>query len=61
MIDALSTADVVLASVAVSMLLAAFGAVLTSVSVVAALGLGSLPAGGSIGYALFYNPPKTVQ
>jgi len=51
MIDALSTADVVLASIAISMLLAAFGAVLTSLSVVAALGMGSLPAGGSIGYA----------
>jgi len=61
MLDALSTADVVLASIAISMLVAAFGAVLTSLSVVAALGMGSLPAGGSIGYALFYNPPKTVR
>jgi len=53
----LSTADAVLVSIAVTMLLATAGAVLTSLSVAAALGAGSIPAGGSIGYALFCDPP----
>lgn len=53
----LSTADAVLASIALTMLLATVGAVVTSLSVAAALGAGSIPATGSIGYALFYNPP----
>jgi len=53
----LSTPDLVLASIAITMLLAAFGAVATSLSVAAAFGAGSIPATGSIGYALFYNPP----
>ena len=57
MIDALSTADLVLAGIAVPMLLAAFGAVVTSLSVAVAMAAGSIPATGSIGYALFYNPP----
>ncbi|WP_135303826.1 hypothetical protein [Haloarcula amylovorans] len=52
-----ATADLVLASIALSMVLAAFGAVLTSFSVVTAMAAGSLSASGSIGYALFYNPP----
>ena len=52
-----STADFVLASIALTMVLAAVGAVLTSLSVAIALGAGSIPASGSIGYALFYNPP----
>ncbi|WP_058992810.1 hypothetical protein [Haloarcula sp. CBA1127] len=49
--------DLVLASIALSMLLASLGAVVTSLSFVTALSAGSLPATGSIGYALFYNPP----
>ena len=53
----LSTADFVLASIAIVMSLAAFGAVATSLSVAVAMGAGSIPATGSIGYALFYNPP----
>ncbi|KAA9399028.1 hypothetical protein Har1130_12545 [Haloarcula sp. CBA1130] len=52
-----SMPDLVLASIALSMLLAFLGAVVTSVSFVTALSAGSLPASGSIGYALFYNPP----
>ncbi|WP_254272386.1 hypothetical protein [Haloarcula marina] len=54
----LSTADLVLASIAFSMVLAGLGGVLTSLSVVTALSAGSLTASGSIGYALFYNPPE---
>ena len=57
MIDTLSTADLVLASIALVMTVAAFGAVATSVSVAVAMAAGSIPATGSIGYALFYNPP----
>jgi len=53
----LSTADLVLASIAIAMALAAFGAVVTSLSVAVAMAAGSIPASGSIGYALFYNPP----
>jgi len=53
----LSAADLVLASIALSMVGATVGAVLTSVSLVTALSAGSLPATGSIGYALFYDPP----
>ena len=57
MIDTLSTADLVLASIALVMAVAAFGAVATSVRVAVAMAAGSIPATGSIGYALFYNPP----
>ncbi|MDS0259812.1 hypothetical protein NDI56_10455 [Haloarcula sp. S1CR25-12] len=56
-VASLSTADFVLASIALVMTLAAFGAVVTSLSVAVAFGAGSIPATGSIGYALFYNPP----
>jgi hypothetical protein len=54
-----STADLVLASIAIAMTLAAFGAVATSLSVAIAMAAGSIPATGSIGYALFYNPPTS--
>jgi len=57
MLESLSTADAVLVSIAATMLVATLGAVVTSFSVAAALGAGSIPATGSIGYALFYNPP----
>jgi len=53
----LTTADLVLASIAIAMTLSAFGAVATSLSVAVAMAAGSVPATGSIGYALFYNPP----
>ncbi|MBX0287863.1 hypothetical protein [Haloarcula salinisoli] len=57
MTDGLSTADLVLATIAIALALSAFGAVATSVSVAVAMAAGSIPATGSIGYALFYNPP----
>jgi len=57
MVASLSTPDLVLATIALTMLLATAGAVVTSISIAAALGAGSIPAGGSIGYALFYDPP----
>ena len=56
MID-LSTPDLVLLSIALSMGLALLGGVVFSLSIYTALGAGSLPAGGSIGYALFFDPP----
>jgi hypothetical protein len=57
MLASLSTPDLVLASIAVLLLLATVGAVVTPFSVAVALGAGSIPASGSIGYALFYDPP----
>ncbi|MFC7026514.1 hypothetical protein ACFQJ5_01190 [Halomicroarcula sp. GCM10025324] len=54
----LSTPDLVLLSIAASMLLAAVGGFASSLSLWTALGAGSLPAGGSIGYALFFDPPE---
>lgn len=57
MLASLSAPDLVLACIAVAMLLATVGGLLTSFSVAVALGAGSIPAGGSVGYALFYNPP----
>jgi len=53
----LATADVVLLSIALSMLLASAVAFVLPVGLASALGLGSLPASGSVGYALFYDPP----
>ncbi|MFC6863827.1 hypothetical protein ACFQGE_10155 [Halomicroarcula sp. GCM10025817] len=53
----LSTPDLVLLSIALSMLVAAVGGLTSSLSLWTALGAGSLPAGGSIGYALFCDPP----
>jgi len=59
-VASLSPADFVLVSIALVMALAAFGAVVTSLSVAVAMAAGSIPATGSIGYALFYNPPTDV-
>ncbi|MFB6151657.1 MAG: hypothetical protein ABEJ40_07615 [Haloarculaceae archaeon] len=53
----LSTNDAVLAAIPAWLLVAAAAAVPASVSVGTALAVGSLPASGTIGYALFYDPP----
>jgi len=59
MVDApLATPDLVLANIALWLGLASLCAVALPVSAGAALGVGSLPAGGSIGYALFLDPPS---
>jgi hypothetical protein len=51
-------ADLVLAAVALPMILAALVGFVHSVQLGVALGAGSVPAGGTIGYALFYDPPS---
>jgi len=55
----LATADLVLVAIAVPMLVASLAAALSPVQLGVALGAGSVPASGTIGYALFYDPPKT--
>ncbi|MCU4800424.1 hypothetical protein OB920_08590 [Halobacteria archaeon HArc-gm2] len=54
----IATADVVLAAVALPMVLATLVGLFYSVQFAVALGAGSVPAGGTIGYALFYDPPN---
>ncbi|SFR89909.1 hypothetical protein SAMN05216559_0709 [Halomicrobium zhouii] len=53
-----ATADLVLAAVALPMVLAALVGLFYSVQFAIALGAGSVPASGTIGYALFYDPPS---
>jgi len=52
--------DAVLAAIPASLVVVALVGLAASLSVSTALGLGSLPASGTIGYALFYNPPETA-
>jgi len=49
--------DWLLATIAVSLVVAAVVGVLFPVGLPVALGVGSVPASGSVGYALFYRPP----
>lgn len=53
----LATADLVLVAMALPLLLASLAGLVSSVQFGLALGAGSLPAGGTLGYALFYDPP----
>jgi len=55
----LATADLVLLAMAVPLLLASLVGVVFSVQLGVAMGAGSLPAGGTLGYALFYDPPAS--
>jgi len=55
-----ATADLQLVGIAVPLVVAAVVAVLTSVGAAIALGAASLPASGTLGYALFYSPPDTA-
>jgi hypothetical protein len=57
----LSTADLVLGIIGVVMALSAVGAIGTSLSIVTALGAGTVPAAGTVGYALFYDPPVSEE
>jgi hypothetical protein len=59
--DGTGTADAVLAVIPASLLVATLAAVAFPLSLGTALALGSLPATGSIGYALFYDPPAGVE
>lgn len=54
----LATADLVLAGVALPLLVALLASAALSISPGIALGAGSVPAGGTVGYALFYDPPQ---
>ena len=53
----LATADLVLLVMAIPMVLASLVGVVFSVQFGVAMGAGSLPASGTLGYALFYDPP----
>lgn len=54
----LETADLVLAGIAMPLLIAAVVVLLTSIGVAVGLGAASIPASGTLGYALFYSPPE---
>lgn len=56
----LESADLLLAGIAVPILLAVAAILLTSIGVGLALGAASVPASGTIGYALFFSPPDEV-
>lgn len=49
--------DLALAAIALSLVTAAVLGVVSSLGLPVALGAGSIPATGSLGYALFYRPP----
>ena len=55
----LATADLVLVAIALPLVVASLVGVLYSVRLALAVGAGSVPACGTLGYALFYDPPKT--
>lgn len=56
----LSIHDAILAVIPAIMVLATLAGAVLSWSWATALAVGSVPATGTIGYALFYNPPTGV-
>lgn len=52
------SADLLLAGIALPLLFAVVAFLLTSIGAALAFGVASLPASGTIGYALFYSPPN---
>lgn len=50
--------DLVLATIAAPMVVAGLVGLVSSLAMSTALAAGSLPATGSLGYALFYEPPR---
>jgi hypothetical protein len=54
----LSRHDLSLAGIAASLLAALLAGALSPVGMSVALGVGSVPASGTVGYALFYRPPQ---
>jgi hypothetical protein len=56
----LTTADVVLAAIGVSLVLGVAVSVVSSVSAMLGLVGASVPASGLLGYALFINPPSST-
>lgn len=62
MIDAsLSSYDVVLAAIALSLVAGMIVGFVSSVSTTLGLAGGSVPAGGLLGYALFIDPPADIE
>lgn len=57
-VSRLSRYDLLLAAVALPMALAGAAGALTSMAMSTALAAGSLPAGGTVGYALFVAAPE---
>jgi hypothetical protein len=55
----LATADLVLVAMALPLLVASLAGLVSSVQLGLAMGAGSLPASGTLGYALFYDPPAS--
>ena len=55
-----SVHDAILALIPVIMLAAALVGAVLSWSWGTAMAIGSVPASGAIGYALFYNPPESA-
>ncbi|QGA81589.1 hypothetical protein [Halomicrobium sp. LC1Hm] len=55
----LATADLVLVAMALPLVVASLVGVVFSVQFGVAMGAGSVPAGGTLGYALFYDPPAS--
>ncbi|WP_135366020.1 hypothetical protein [Halosimplex halophilum] len=55
-----SVHDAVLALIPALLALAALAGVVLSWSWGTAMAVGSVPASGTIGYALFYNPPEAA-
>jgi hypothetical protein len=53
----LSRHDLSLAGIAASLVAALLAGALSPVGMSVALGAGSIPATGTLGYALFYRPP----
>lgn len=58
MFSSVSRYDAVLAAIALSMLLAGVVGVVSRLAMTTALALGSLPASGGVGYALFGAAPE---
>ncbi len=54
----LATADLVLVAIALPLLAGSLVGALHSVQMAVAVGAGSIPASGTVGYALFYRPPN---
>ena len=56
----LESADLLLAGIALPLLVALVAVLVTSIGVAMAFGAASLPASGTLGYALFFSPPKST-
>jgi hypothetical protein len=56
--DRLSRHDLSLVGIAASLVAGVLAGVVFPVGMPVALGAGSIPASGTLGYALFYRPPE---